>query len=296
MKPEKPPFKPNTGYRTRLDTGFKLVLVACTACGIAALVMLLTDVLRVGLPWLSWTFISSFPSRLPSQAGILSALLGSFWMLILTAMIALPLGIATAIYFEELAVQNRLNRFIELNIANLAGVPAIIYGMLGLAVFVRAMDLGRSLLAGAMTMSILILPAIIITAREALKAVPWSIREAGLAIGATRWQTVIGHVLPAALPGIMTGVILSLSRAIGEAAPLILLGALAFVAFVPTGPFDAFTVMPVQIYNWAMRPQAEFQELAAAGIIVLLTLLLSTNALAVYIRHKGESKDRKSVV
>jgi phosphate transport system permease protein len=213
-----------------------------------------------------------------------SALFGTLWLIGLTAAVSIPIGLAAAIYLHEYAQKSRLTRFIELNIANLAGVPSIVYGILGLAVFIRLFDLGRSVIAGALTLSLLILPVVIIAGREALAAVPDSIRQAAFALGATRWQTVRSHVLPAALPGMMTGVILALSRAIGEAAPLIMIGALTFIAFVPDGPMDVFTAMPIQIYNWCDEPDAIFQELAGAGIIVLLGLLLPMNAVAVGIR------------
>jgi len=201
-----------------------------------------------------------------------------------------PLGIGAAIYLEEFAPRNWTTRVIETNINNLAGVPSIVYGILGLAVFVRAMDLGRSVLAGSLTMALLILPIIIVAAREGLRSVPQSIRDGSLAVGATRWQTVRFQVLPAALPTMMTGVILALSRAIGETAPLIMLGALLFIPYTPSGPMDRFTVLPIQIFNWVSRPQAEFRENAAAGIIVLLIVLLSMNAVAIILRNWFERK------
>jgi phosphate transport system permease protein len=200
-------------------------------------------------------------------------------------------GVAAAIYLEEFGGRGKLSAFIDINIANLAGVPSIVYGILGLAIFVRWFSLQRSVLAGALTMSLLILPVIIMSSREAIRAVPHSIRQAALALGATPWQTVRHHVLPAALPGILTGLILALSRAIGETAPLIMIGALTYVAFVPSGPMDAFTALPIQIFNWASRPQAEFHQLAAAGIVVLLAVLLIMNAAAIIIRHRSQ-RDR----
>jgi len=216
--------------------------------------------------------------------------MGSIWLMVSVFIIAVPLGIAAAIYLEEYNRKTRLSRFIEINIANLAGVPSIVYGILGLAVFVRFFHLGRSVLAGALTMSLLILPVIIIAAREAIRAVPKNIRLGAYALGATRWQTVVHHVLPAALPGILTGVILAMSRALGETAPLIMIGALTYVAFVPVGPMDAFTALPIQIFNWASRPQTNFHEVAAAGIIVLLVFLLALNATAVWLRHRASKK------
>ena len=258
--------------------------------GIAALVLLLAVVTRDGFHRLSWDFITSFPSRFPEQAGIRAALLGSMWVMGLTTVIAVPLGIGAAIYLEEFAPRNWLTRIIETNINNLAGVPSIVYGLLGLALFVRAMELGRSILAGALTLALVVLPIIIISAREGLRTVPPSIREAAMALGATRWQTVWHQVLPAALAPMMTGVILALSRAIGETAPLITIGALLFVPFDPRGPLDSFTVLPIQIFNWVSRPQPAFHEAAAAGIIVLLTVLLSMNAIAIAIRYWAERR------
>jgi phosphate transport system permease protein len=195
--------------------------------------------------------------------------------------------VLASVYLEEYARPTRLTEFININIANLAGVPSIVYGMLGLAIFVRFFQLERSLLSGALTMSLLILPVIIIAAKEAIRAVPGSLRQAAFAVGATRWQVIRAHVLPSALPGILTGVILAISRAIGETAPLIMIGALTYVAFVPEGPMDEFTALPIQIFNWTSRPQEEFHELASAGIVVLLLVLLMMNALAVYIRYRG---------
>jgi phosphate transport system permease protein len=268
----------------------EVLLRMAAMVGIAALVLLLAVVTRDGFHRLSWDFITSFPSRFPEQAGIRAALLGSMWVMGLTTVIAVPLGIGAAIYLEEFAPRNWLTRIIETNINNLAGVPSIVYGLLGLALFVRAMELGRSILAGALTLALVVLPIIIISAREGLRTVPPSIREAAMALGATRWQTVWHQVLPAALAPMMTGVILALSRAIGETAPLITIGALLFVPFDPRGPLDSFTVLPIQIFNWVSRPQPAFHEAAAAGIIVLLTVLLSMNAIAITIRYWAERR------
>jgi phosphate transport system permease protein len=215
---------------------------------------------------------------------------GTLWLISLVALISIPVGVSSALYLEEFAKPGKLNKFIEVNISNLAGVPSIVYGILGLAFFVRFFALERSLLSGALTMSLLILPVIIIASREAIRTVPMSIRYAAFSLGATRWQTTWAHVLPASSPGIMTGVILALSRAIGETAPLIMIGALTFVAFLPAGPMDSFTALPIQIYNWISRPQQEFHELAAAGIFVLLVILLLLNASAIYIRNKTEKR------
>ena len=269
---------------------FKACCIGLTAAAVAVLGLLIYQVAAAGLPWLDMQFLTNFPSRFAEKAGVKSALFGTLWIVTLTALISLPVGVLAAIYLEDYAPPSRLTRVIEINIANLAGVPSIVYGILGLAIFVRFMGLERSVLAGALTMSLLILPVIIISAKEAIRAVPASIRLAAFAVGATHWQVVRAHVLPAALPGILTGVILALSRAIGETAPLIMIGALTYVAFVPAGPMDEFTALPIQIFNWVSRPQQEFHELAAAGIIVLLVVLLSMNALAVLIRYRGTRK------
>ena len=271
---------------------FRLLCAAVAWAGIVILAVLLFHVTREGIRWLDLQFLTEFPSRFPEQAGIKSALWGTVWLITLTAGISIPVGVAAAIYLEEFSPKNRLSQLIEVNIGNLAGVPSIVYGILGLVIFVRFLALGRSVLAGSLTMTLLILPVIIIAAREALRAVPDSIRHAAFALGATRWQAVRAQVLPVALPGILTGVILALSRAIGETAPLVMIGALTYVAFVPEGPMDAFTALPIQIFNWASRPQADFHQLAAAGIIVLLVTLLLMNATAVWIRQRAERTGR----
>jgi phosphate transport system permease protein len=282
---------PEKSRRYAYGRAFELLCLAAITIGMAALVVLLADVLYRGLATLNWTFLTSFPSRFANQAGILAALVGTIWMLLLTAAFALPTGIAAAVWLEEISDRrNWLSRVIEVNIANLAGVPSIIYGLLGLGIFVRVFGFGRSLLAGSLTMGLLVLPIVIINTREALRAVPSSQREAAYALGATRSQVVWGVVLPAALPGILTGTILALSRAIGETAPLITIGALTFIAFLPTSALDPFTVLPIQIFNWVSRPQKEFHALAASGIIVLLVVLLSMNALAVFLRDRARRK------
>jgi phosphate transport system permease protein len=278
--------------RKRIGAAAAIVFGLSTALGVVLLAILLFRVSQDGFPWLDAQFMTSFPSRFPYKAGIKSAFWGSLWVISFTALISMPVGVGAAIYLEEFSKKTRLSTFIEINIANLAGVPSIVYGLLGLALFVRGIGLGRSVLSGALTLSLLIMPIIVIAAREALRAVPQSIRHAALALGATRWQAVRSHVLPSAMPGVLTGVILALSRAIGETAPLIMIGALTYVAFTPEGPLDAFTTMPIQIFNWASRPQPDFHELAAAGIIVLLGVLLTMNAIAVAIRQYFDSRHR----
>ena len=271
----------------------RLFAIACalaTLVGVVALGALLADVLIDGVGRLSLDFLGSFASRFPERAGVKAALAGSVWILVLTTVIAFPLSVAAAIYLEEYARRTWFTRAIQVNIANLAGVPSIVYGILGLAFFVRGLGLGRSVLSGALTLSLLVMPVIIIAAQEAIRAVPYTIREAAYGLGATRWQVVRGQVLPMAMPGIMTGTILALSRAVGETAPLIMVGAVGFLAFTPKALTDSFTVLPLQIFNWISRPQEEFRALAAAGIIVLLTLLLSLNAVAIVLRNRYQSR------
>jgi phosphate transport system permease protein len=275
------------GDRLLASFGLLVMLLA-----LAALAALLYDVLHDGLGRLSWAFITSYPSRRAEQAGILAALVGSVYVIGITAAIAVPLGVGAAIYLEEYGGRGRLSRMIETNIANLAGVPSIIYGLLGLGLFVRFLGMGRSVLAGASTLALLVLPVVIITTREALRAVPKSLREGSYALGATRWQTIQRQVLPAAFPGILTGLILALSRAMGETAPLITIGALTYVPFLPDGIWSPFTVLPIQIFNWVSRPQAAFAENAAAGIIVLLALLLMMNAVAIVLRDRFQRRAR----
>jgi len=259
---------------------------------ISVLLAILGKLFADGLTRINWQFLTSFPSRRPEEAGIFSAWVGTLYIMFLTAAIALPLGIGAAIYLEEFASRNWFTRLVELNINNLAAIPAIIYGLLGLQVFVRWFRMGESVLAGACTLAIMSLPVIIVASREALRAVPVSIREAALALGATKWQAVRDHVLPLAIPGILTGTILALSRAIGEAAPLVTIGALTFVAFLPRSPLDPFTVLPIQAYNWVSRPQPEFHRNAAAALIVLLALLLLMNSIAIYLRNRYQQRWR----
>lgn len=280
----------NLARRHRRAKWFEYFCITVTFSAVGILGLLIWQVSVDGLAWLDWQFLANFPSRFPEKAGIKSALHGTLWLVSLTALFAIPAGVMAAIYLEEYARPNRVTWFIEINISNLAGVPSIVYGILGLALFVRFMGLERSLVSGALTMSLLILPVIIVASKEAIRAVPTSTRQAAFAVGATRWQVIRAHVLPEAIPGILTGVILALSRAIGETAPLIMIGALTYIAFVPEGPMDEFTALPIQIFNWTARPQQEFHELAAAGIIVLLCVLLIMNGLAIYIRNRGSKR------
>jgi phosphate transport system permease protein len=273
-------------WRQKRERYFLFLCRTVTLGAVAILGILLFHILKEGVGWLSIEFLDRFPSRFPHKAGIKSALFGSMWIISMTALISVPLGVATAFYLEEYAPQKRFVRWIQINISNLAGMPSIVYGLIGLTIFVRYFGLDRSLLSGALTLSLLVLPVIIIASQEAIRAVPDSIRYAAYSLGARRWQVILGQILPAALPGIMTGVILAISRAIGETAPLIMIGALSYVAFVPEGPLDSFTVLPVQIFNWAGRPQADFHGLAGAGIIVLLIVLFAMNFCAVLIRQR----------
>lgn len=285
-------FEDNMAKRHFHEKLFRVAIFGATCLSMVILALLLWRVVSQGWDWLNWNFIVSFPSRMAARAGIASALVGSATIITLTAMIAIILGVGAAVYLEELSPQNKVSRFVELNIANLAGIPSLVYGMLGLAVFVRFLDFGRSILAAAFTLAMMILPVIIISSREALRAVPPSIRLAAVALGATRWQTTWHHILPAAMPGMMTGIILAVSRALGEAAPLIMVGGVTYIAFLPESLFDSFTTLPIQIFNWAGRPQEDFQALAAAAIIVLMGLVLMTNGVAIYIRARLENKHR----
>lgn len=271
----------------RRNRAFEALLLAGTLAALAVLATLLVTLLRDGISHVDAGFLTSYPSRFPERAGVRSALLGTLWLMGLTVMLSVPLGIGAAIWLEEFAPTNRITRAIETNISNLAGVPSIIYGLLGLGVFVRALQLGRILLAGALTVSLLVLPTVIIASREALRAIPRAIRDGALALGATRWEAVRHQVLPAATPGMMTGTILALSRAIGETAPLITIGAITFIAFDPRTPFEPFTVLPIQIFNWTTRPQAAFAEIAAAAGLVLMIALLGMNAVAVVLRNRA---------
>jgi len=277
------------GFR---EAAFRVALWISVGIGIVALLTLIVKVLVDGWPRLDLGVVTHFPSSLPSKAGAQSAIWGSIWLVGIVAATTLPIGVGAALYLEEYADRDRWwNRAIEINIQNLAAVPSIVYGILGLAFLVRGpVHLGFVLLAGGLTLSLLVLPIVIISSREAIRAVPPSIREASLALGATQWQTIRRQVLPAAIPGIATGSILALSRAIGEAAPLVLLGGLTFVSFNPTGLDSQFTALPIQIFNWISRPQDEFHVLAAAAIAVLLAMLLMMNATAIWLRNRYQRK------
>ncbi len=279
----------SSAYRRRkafMSQAFAVVCMLATVFCVLVLVLLLASIFYRGFPWLTTTFLTSYPSRFPAKAGILPALVSSIWLIALTALFSVPIGVGAAVYLEEYAKASRWRSLVQLNISNLAGVPSIVYGILGLGLFVRALMLQRSILAGALTLTLVVLPIIILAAQEALRAVPDSIRRASYALGATRWQTVRYQVLPASLPGIMTGVILAISRALGEAAPLVAIGAATFITFIPSSPRDEFSSLPVQIFDWASRPQAEFRDVAGAGIIVLLSLLIVMNAGAVFVRYR----------
>ncbi len=272
------------------DKLFQIAGIVFTTFGLLILLVFIVSILVEGLMRLDWQFITSLPSRKPEEAGIYVAILGSLWIMGLTALFAIPLGVASGIYLEEYGKKNKLASLIEINITNLAGVPSIIYGLLALEIFVRILGLGRSVLAGSLTLTLLILPVIIVATREAIKAVPHTIREASYALGATKWQTIWNQVLPASAGGIVTGVILALSRAVGESAPLIVIGAMLYVTRVPTHPLDDFTVLPIQIFNWLSRPQKGFIINAAAAIIVLLIITFILNGIAIYLRNKWQKK------
>lgn len=325
-------------YRSRLAARhrkgrlFQLLCLSSAWCGIGMLAVMLAAIAFQAAGWINWRFVTSFDSRHAEQAGILAGLWGSFWLILFTVLFSVPIGVGAAIYLEEFADDNRLTRIIRINLANLAGVPSIVYGILGLTVFVRffgllAADpkvisislgftelnipfpLGRSILSGSLTLTLLVLPVVIVAAQEALRAVPPSIRHASLALGATEWQTVRHQVLPSALPGILTGVILAVSRAMGETAPLVMIGALAYVAATPGNidspvdvvrnpgellevPFASFTALPIQVYNWIKDPRSEYHHLAAAGILVLLAMLLMLNGVAIFLRYRSQRRTR----
>jgi len=272
------------------DIAFKYFAIACTVFGLLVLAVLLFDICSKGLGRINFDFIINLPSRRPANAGIYTALMGMIWVLVLTIIIAFPIGIAAGIYLQEYGRKSRMANIIEINIANLAGVPSIIYGILGLEFFGRILHLGNSVITGSLTLSLLVLPLIIVSTREAIKAVPNSIREAAYGLGATKWQTIYSIVLPSSFGGIMTGLILAISRVVGETAPLIVIGALVYVPFAPSSPMDEFTVLTIQIFNWVSRPQAGFVTNAAAAIIILLVFTFTMNGIAVVLRNRYNKK------
>lgn len=289
----------------QIDKIFMVIGLILCMTGLAVITVLLIDLIIDGAPRLTWKFLTSYPSRFPEKAGILSAWVGSFLVMFVTALTAIPIGVAAGIYLEEYAKKNWITDMMEINIANLAGVPSVIYGLLALGIFVYLLNFGESILTGGLTLGLLILPIVIMATREAIRAIPQAIREASYACGATKWQTVRWHVLPYSMGGILTGIIIGLSRAIGETAPLVTIGALTFIAFLPSPPitsefpfisfkwlFDAFTVMPVQIFNWVSRPQKGFHLNAAAASILLLVMTLIMNGIAIYVRYRFRRKIR----
>ena len=283
-------FQKGKSRRKWMGRAFHGLCLLSVAIALGMLAVLLIYLMVQGVTRIDWSFLTSFASRHPEQAGIKAALLGSIYVVVVAGVVAFVLGVATALYLEEYAARSKFARIAKINIANLAGVPSIVYGLLGLEIFVRSLSMGKSVMAGGFTLALLVLPIVIVAAGEAVRAVPPSLREGSYALGATRWQVVWHMVIPQAFPGISTGVILAVSRAIGETAPLIAMGALTFVPFTPDSPFSRFTVLPIQIFNWTSRPQQGFQEAAAAGIIVLLVLLLVMNAGAVILRNRFRNK------
>lgn len=272
--------------RLQLNEIFKYIFLAGLVFALLVLSTLIYDVVSKGGGWVNLDFLRNFPSRRPEQAGLYPALIGTFWLMLLIVPMVFVIGVGAAIYLEEYAPKNRITSFIEVNISNLAGVPSIVFGLLGLTIFVRVMELGNSIMAGALTLGLMSLPIVIVASQEALRSVKMELRHASLGLGASKWQTTFNVVLPSAIPGIITGIILAVSRAIGETAPLIMVGAATFISTTPSSVFSDFTALPIQIYNWTSRPQAEFQNLAAAGIIVLMTMLIIMNSAAIYIRNK----------
>ena len=269
---------------------WKSIFLAAVLVALLALVVLLIRIFTQGTGYLTWDFLTNFASRIPGNAGVKAALVGSLYLMLVVAPVSILLGVSTAVYLEEYAKKNKLNDFIRMNISNLAGVPSIVFGLLGLTIFVRMFELGKSILAAGLTMSLLILPIIIVSAQEAIRAVPSEQREASYGMGATKWQTIIRVVIPAALPGILTGSILALSRAIGETAPLVVIGIPVILQFLPDSLLSTFTALPMQIYDWAKRPNEEFQFVAAAGIMVLMTVLILMNSIAIFIRNKFQKR------
>ncbi|MFB5087886.1 phosphate ABC transporter permease PstA [Psychrobacillus sp. PGGUH221] len=276
--------------RLNVNRVFKVIFLFATLFALIALGILFYRIITQGVGYLTPEFFQNYGSRFPAKAGIKAALIGSIWLMCVVAPISLILGVGTAIYLEEYAKKNKLNDFIRMNISNLAGVPSVVFGLLGLTIFVRALALGNSILAAGFTMSLLILPVIIVGSQEAIRAVPQDVREASYGMGATKWQTIVKVVLPSAIPGILTGAILALSRAVGETAPLVVIGVPVIIQFLPENLLSQFTALPMQIYDWAKRPQAEFQYVASAGILVLMVFLLIMNSIAIFIRNKFQKR------
>jgi phosphate transport system permease protein len=282
----------NVAVRQSVAKGFKGLILVATCFAIIVLAVLLWTIISRGWDWVTWGLITNMPSRKAAQAGLNSALFGSIWVVSLTALMAFPIGVGAAIYLEEYATPSRWTKILQVNIANLSGVPSVVYGLLGLGVFAELLNLGRVILSGALTMAVLSLPVIIIAGQESIRAVPWSLREAAYGVGATKWQVARYHVLPAAFPGIMTGTILAISRAIGETAPILVAGASLYIAKRPNSFLDSYTALPIQIYYWTGLPQKDFRSLAAAGIIVLLVLLLAMNSVAIILRQRASRSAR----
>lgn len=269
---------------------FKTIFFIATLFALLVLAVLFYRIITQGIGYITPEFFQNFGSRFPEKAGLKAALIGSIWLMCVVAPVSIILGVGTAMYLEEYAKKNKLNDFIRMNISNLAGVPSVVFGLLGLTIFVRALSLGNSILAAGFTMSLLILPVIIVASQEAIRAVPQDVREASYGMGATKWQTITQIVLPSAIPGILTGAILALSRAVGETAPLVVIGIPVIIQFLPDNLLSQFTALPMQIYDWAKRPQAEFQFVASAGILVLMAFLLIMNSVAIFIRNKFQRK------
>ena len=289
---ERGAWQPDLARRRRLGKSWSIAFLVATCSAVLLLALLLAVLFIRGFDWLSWTLITAMPSRNAEESGLNSAIWGTVWVVSAAAILSFIVGVGSAVYLEEYAPRNWMTSFLKTNIANLAGVPSVVYGLLGLALFVEFMSIGRTVLAGALTMGLLILPIIILASQESLRAVPLGLRQAAFGMGATRWQVVRHHILPAAMPGVLTGTILAVSRAIGETAPLIVVGAAAYFPYRPDGLFSQYTAMPVQIYQWTGRPQEEFRDLAAAAIIVLMVLLLSMNAIAIVIRQRLSTRKR----
>jgi phosphate transport system permease protein len=287
-------FKESLSTRYGFDMAFTWLVTVASLVGVIVLALLLIDVVKDGSSMLSLEFLTSFPSQVfPENGGIYPALVGSLWLLGLTGLISVPLGLGAAVYLEEYAQDTRINMMIEINISNLAGVPSVIYGLLGLGIFVELLAPvtgGGSVLTGALTLSLLILPVIIVATREALRAIPDSIREGGYALGATQWEVIWSHLLPRALPGALTGIILALSRAVGEAAPILVVGVSLYQTYLTRSPFDGYMALPTQIYDWISRPQQVFQDSAAAGIVVVMVVLLLANSFAIWLRNRYQQR------